>query len=131
MMQETNIIVSEVDFVRLMAIQPSPPLRAELERAIVIPVESIQTNVVTMNARVHYRDERTGLDREVQIVFPDEADIALGKVSILAPVGAALIGLSVGQAIDWDFPDGTERRLTVIAVDQSGNASPAGADHRH
>ncbi|WP_232299207.1 nucleoside diphosphate kinase regulator [Azoarcus sp. CIB] len=130
-MQETNIIVSEVDFVRLMAIQPSPPLRAELERAIVIPVESIQTNVVTMNARVHYRDERTGLDREVQIVFPDEADIALGKVSILAPVGAALIGLSVGQAIDWDFPDGTERRLTVIAVDQSGNASPAGADHRH
>lgn len=122
MMQETNIIVSEVDFVRLMAIQPSPPLRAELERAIVIPVESIQTNVVTMNARVHYRDERTGLDREVQIVFPDEADIALGKVSILAPVGAALIGLSVGQAIDWDFPDGTERRLTVIAVDQSGNA---------
>lgn len=131
MMQETNIIVSEVDFVRLMAIQPSPPLRAELERAIVIPVESIRTNVVTMNARVHYRDEKTGLDREVQIVFPDEADIAQGKVSVLAPVGAALIGLSVGQAIDWDFPDGTERRLTVIAVDQSGNASPAGADHRH
>lgn len=131
MMQETNIIVSEVDFVRLMAIQPSPPLRAELERAIVIPVESIRTNVVTMNARVHYRDEKTGLDREVQIVFPDEADIALGKVSILAPVGAALIGLCVGQAIDWDFPDGTERRLTVIAVDQSGNTSQAGANRRH
>lgn len=131
MMQETNIIVSEVDFVRLMAIQPSPPLRAELERAIVIPVESIQTNVVTMNARVHYRDEKTGLDREVQIVFPDEADIAHGKVSILAPVGAALIGLSVGQAIDWEFPDGTERRLTVIAVDQSGDTSPADADRRH
>ncbi|WP_407280965.1 nucleoside diphosphate kinase regulator [Aromatoleum evansii] len=131
MLQETNIIVSEVDFVRLMAIQPSPPLRAELERAIVLPVESIQTNVVTMNARVHYRDEKTGLDREVQIVFPDEADIAQGKVSVLAPVGAALIGLSVGQAIDWDFPDGTERRLTVIAVDQSGNTSQAGADRRH
>ncbi|NMG29635.1 nucleoside diphosphate kinase regulator [Aromatoleum evansii] len=131
MMQETNIVVSEVDFVRLMAMQPPPTLRAELERAIVIPLESIQADVVTMNARVHYRDEKTGLDRAVQIVFPDEADIGQGKVSVLAPVGAALIGLSVGQAIDWDFPDGTERRLTVIAVDQSGNTGTAGSTRQH
>ncbi|NMF87735.1 nucleoside diphosphate kinase regulator [Aromatoleum petrolei] len=130
-MQEGNIIVSEVDFVRLMAIQPHPSLRAELERAIVIPVESIRTDVVTMNAHVHYRDEKTGLDREVTIVFPEEADIQQGKVSILAPVGAALIGLSAGQAIDWEFPDGTERRLTVIAVEQADSTSRAGANHPH
>lgn len=130
-MPEVNIVVSETDFVRLMAMQPPPTLRAELERAIVIPAESVQTNVVTMNARVHYRDEKAGLDREVQIVFPDEADIAQGKVSVLAPVGAALIGLSVGQAIDWDFPDGTERRLTVIAVDQSATTSEATSIRQH
>lgn len=130
-MQESTIFLSETDFVRLMAIQPHPSLRAELERAIVIPPESIRTNVVTMNAHVHYRDERTGLDREVKIVFPEEADIQQGKVSVLAPVGAALIGLSEGQSIDWEFPDGTERRLIVIAVNQSDSANRATKNRPH
>lgn len=130
-MQDINIVVSDIDFVRLMAIQPPPALRAELERAIVIPTESIQADVVTMNSCVHFRDEKTGLDREVKIVFPEDADIAQGKVSILAPVGAALIGLSVGQAIDWDFPDGTVRRLAVIAVDQSGRGNPSPSTRQH
>jgi regulator of nucleoside diphosphate kinase len=130
-MQESTIFLSETDFVRLMAIQPHPSLRAELERAIVIPSESIRTNVVTMNAHVHYRDERTGLDREVKIVFPEEADIQQGKVSVLAPVGAALIGLSEGQSIDWEFPDGTERRLIVIAVNQSDSANRTTKNRPH
>ncbi|PKO33359.1 MAG: transcription elongation factor GreAB [Betaproteobacteria bacterium HGW-Betaproteobacteria-7] len=116
-MQQTNLIISESDFIRLMATQPPPDLRAELERAIVVHNDLIQTSIVTMGSRVRYAEIETGHSREVEIVFPEEADPALGKVSVFAPVGAALIGLSVGQEIDWDFP-GSSRRLTVVAVSQ-------------
>ena len=116
-MQQTNLIISESDFIRLMATQPPPDLRAELERAIVVPNDLMQTGIVTMGSRVRYAEMETGPSREVEIVFPEEADPARGKVSVFAPVGAALIGLSVGQEIDWDFP-GTCRRLTVVEVSQ-------------
>lgn len=115
-MQATNLIISEHDFVRLMAMQPPPELRAELERAIVVPQESMRPNIVSMQSRVCYQDVATGASREIEIVFPDEADISRGKVSVLAPVGAALIGLSVGQQIEWQFPDGSSHRLEVVEV---------------
>ena len=117
-MQQTNLIISEMDFVRLMAIQPPPDLRAELERAIVIPDDSMKTNIVTMGSRVRYTEHETGNSREIEIVFPEEAEAAAGKVSVFAPVGAALIGLGVGQEIEWDFPGGSTRRLTVVEVIQ-------------
>jgi regulator of nucleoside diphosphate kinase len=116
-MQQTNLIISETDFVRLMAIQPPPDLRAELERAIVVPSDLMQTGIVTMGSRVRYAESETDTRREVEIVFPEEADPVRGKVSVFAPVGAALIGLSVGQEIDWQFP-GSNRRLTVVEVSQ-------------
>ena len=117
-MQQTNLIISERDFVRLMAIQPPPDLRAELERAIVIPDDSMKTDIVTMGSRVRYTEHETGNSREIEIVFPEEAEAAAGKVSVFAPVGAALIGLGVGQEIAWDFPGGSTRRLTVVEVIQ-------------
>lgn len=117
-MQQTNLIISEMDFVRLMAIQPPPDLRAELERAIVIPDDSMKTEIVTMGSRVRYTEHETGNSREIEIVFPEEAEAAAGKVSVFAPVGAALIGLGVGQEIEWDFPGGSTRRLTVVEVIQ-------------
>ncbi|MBS4020310.1 MAG: nucleoside diphosphate kinase regulator [Dechloromonas sp.] len=117
-MQQTNLIISEMDFVRLMAIQPPPDLRAELERAIVIPDDSMKTDIVTMGSRVRYTEHETGNSREIEIVFPEEAEAAAGKVSVFAPVGAALIGLGVGQEIEWDFPGGSTRRLTVVEVIQ-------------
>ena len=69
-----------------------------------------------MNARCVYLDERLGTQREIELVFPEEADPAAGKVSVLTPVGSALIGLKVGQEIAWDFPDGSVRRLKVTGV---------------
>lgn len=117
-MQEVNLIIRECDFARLMALRPPPELRAELDRAIVVTSASIPENIVTMGSRVCYRDHQTGENREVELVYPDEADSATGKVSVLAPVGAALIGLGVGQEIQWDFPNGAVRRLTVLAVIQ-------------
>ena len=126
-MQQTNLIISETDFVRLMAIQPPPDLRAEIERAIVVPNDSMQTCIVTMGSRVLYTEIETSNSREVQIVYPEEADPAQGKISVFAPVGAALIGLSVGQKIDWIFPGGNCRRLVVVGVIQPKNGH---SDHK-
>ncbi|MBL8494643.1 MAG: nucleoside diphosphate kinase regulator [Rhodocyclaceae bacterium] len=115
-MSPEYLILTDHDFVRLMALQPDPRLRAELERAIVVPPETIPAQVVTMHSRVRYLDESSGERREIQVVYPEEADLAEGKVSVFAPVGAALLGLSVDQAIEWDFPGGGKRRLRVEEV---------------
>jgi regulator of nucleoside diphosphate kinase len=115
-MDHRHLIVTERDFVRVMALQPDPPLRAELERAIVVPADVLPADVVTMYSQVRYHDEHAGVTRQIQIVLPEDADMAQGKVSVLAPVGAALLGLEVGQVIEWQFPAGEIRRLRVEEV---------------
>lgn len=115
-MKPDYLILTDNNFVRLMALQPGPHLRAELERAIVVPPSTVPANVVTMHSRVRYLDEASGERREIQVVYPGEADLAQGKVSVFAPVGAALLGLAVGQAIEWDFPGGARRRLRVEEI---------------
>lgn len=115
-MHNPYVFLTEADFTRVMALQPAPSLRAELERAIVVAREAMPADVVTMYSIVRYRDEHARTSREVQIVYPEEADVALGKISVLAPVGAALLGLAAGQAIDWTFPGGEIRRLRVEEV---------------
>lgn len=118
LMQEVILQIRRCDYIRLMALRPPPELRAELDRAIVTPDDSIPKDIVTMNARVCYRDEATGAERWVELAYPEAADPSAGRISVLAPVGAALLGLRVGQDIEWDFPNGAVRRLTVIAVIQ-------------
>lgn len=91
-------------------------LAREIERANVVPGEVDLPNVVRMGSRVTYRDEKTGRIREVRVVYPHEADIELNRISVLTPVGAALIGLSVGQMIEFQTPTRDQRSLTVLAV---------------
>lgn len=91
-------------------------LFAELDRAEVVPDGRIGGDVVRMGSRLRFTST-AGEDRTVTLVFPVEADIAAGKVSILTPVGVALIGLSAGQSIDWTARDGRRHRLTVESVD--------------
>lgn len=91
-------------------------LQDELDRADVLPSSDVPNDVVTMHARVLYQDESTGERRYVTLVYPDESDVRAGRISVLAPVGSALLGLSAGQAIDWEFPDGARRRLRVEEV---------------
>jgi len=110
------LIVTETDFALLRKIASRQALEHELGRAIVVSDEAVPGDVVTMNSRVLYVDETTGERRFVTIVFPDEADAGAGRISVLAPVGSALLGLSIGQAIEWPFPDGTTRRLRVEDV---------------
>jgi regulator of nucleoside diphosphate kinase len=69
-----------------------------------------------MGSLVSFRDDTTGQVREVILTYPDRADIAAGRVSVLTPIGAALIGLSNGQTINWQAPAGDWRPLTVLSV---------------
>jgi regulator of nucleoside diphosphate kinase len=110
------LIITDVDLARLRRLPLDEGLQRELERAIVVSSEAVPRDVVTMNSRVLYVDETTGERRWVTIVYPETADAGDGRVSVLAPVGAALLGLSVGQAIEWEFPDGGTRRLRVEDV---------------
>jgi regulator of nucleoside diphosphate kinase len=117
------LIITETDLALLRKLRPHEALRHELERAIVVSSEAVPPDVVTMNSRVLYVDETTAERRLVTVVYPAEADASEGRISVLAPVGAALLGLSVGQAIEWNFPDGSRRRLRVEDVSYQPESS--------
>lgn len=91
--------------------------RAKLHRAASIPAD-----VVTMGTQVEFRDEASGVTRTVTLAWPQDADIAAGRISILTPIGAGLIGLSEGQQILWPDRDGRERNLTIVRVGQPSAA---------
>lgn len=112
-MLNNELIVSSRDYARLLALGSAVPLADELSRASVVPEERMPDNVVRMHSRVTYLDTDSGRRREVELVYPDEADLTSGKISVLAPVGSALLGLAEGQSIDWPFPRGGVRRLRV------------------
>lgn len=98
----------------------------ELERARVVADSKLRPDVIRMGSTLRFTTD-TGEDRTVVLVFPGEANIAEGKVSVLTPIGAALIGLSEGQSIDWTGRDGRVHRLTVERVDRTGG--PPAAAH--
>lgn len=97
-------------------------LQAELDRADVVGHDEVPAGVVTMNSRVHCREESSGKDYHLTLVYPQDAG-GDGKVSILAPVGSALLGLSVGQHIDWTAPSGKVLKLTLLAVEYQPEAA--------
>jgi len=119
------ITITESDFERLdrlaaVAAKTFPRtadfLAREIARANIVDSSARPPGVVGMGTAVAYRDDVTGNERTVTLVFPDEADLAAGKISVLTPVGAALIGLSAGQSIEWRTPGGGVRSLTVLRV---------------
>lgn len=89
----------------------------ELERASVVPDMAVPADVVRMNSTVLFRTIG-GEERSVDLVFPRDADIAAGKISVLTPVGSALIGLQTGHSITWLTRDGRKQLLTVLSVTQ-------------
>jgi regulator of nucleoside diphosphate kinase len=120
-----EIIVGDTDHTRLtnlataaLAAVPdtAEELLSELDRARIVSDESVPHDVVRMGSLVAFR---SGDDvKRVTLVFPQDADIAAGKVSVLTPVGAALLGLATGESITWTARDGTRHELTVMSVEQ-------------
>ena len=110
------IFVTEPDLVRLRDINNHSSLAVELDRAVVLSSGPVPPDLVTMNSCIVFEDQSTGEHREITIVFPQDANAAQGNVSVLAPLGTALLGLSVGQSIVWPFPDGSTRNLRVVRL---------------
>lgn len=90
-------------------------LKKELERAEVVPSAELPADVVTMNSRVRVRDLDSGRESIYALVFPRDADVAQGRISVLAPIGTAIIGYRAGDVIEWEVPAG-EKRFKVEEV---------------
>lgn len=101
-------------------------LEEEIERAKIVPLARIPPNVVTMRSRVRIVDMRTGEQLVYQIVYPHEANYAAQKISILAPIGMAVLGWAAGTEIEWQVPSG-RRRLRIEAVEQQAASARAAA----
>ncbi|MEC7761696.1 MAG: nucleoside diphosphate kinase regulator [Pseudomonadota bacterium] len=101
-----------------MASQPklADLLLEELGRAKIVPDTNLPDDVVAMHRPVTYRDESTGRDKTVTLVYPEEADIARGHVSVLTPIRIALLGLAEKATFPWETRDGTKRMLSVVSV---------------
>lgn len=121
----TSITVTSQDHQRLYALATSKAARSsetfealahELERAHVVEAAEIPAHVVTMHSRVVIRDQAIDRDQIYTLVYPGEEDIAIGHISILTPLGAALIGLSEGQTLSWTTRDGRTKELTVRSI---------------
>lgn len=120
-----HVLAQESDLVASLALtvehrQPvvAAMLLEEIERAELHEPSTMPADAVKIGSAISFMDERTGHVRSVQLVMPIDADIEEGRISILTPIGAALYGLSAGDAIDWPDLDGKERRIIILGVTQ-------------
>ena len=120
-----HLLDSESDLVGSLALQAehrqpvvAAMLLAEIDRAELHDQKSLPDNVVTLGSEIDFIDEKSHQLRTVRLVLPAEANIALGRISILTPMGAGLYGLMAGQSIDWPDLEGRERQLRILAVRQ-------------
>lgn len=88
----------------------------EIDRAKVLPTDQMSADVVNIGSTVTFRDELTCRSQTVTLVLPKDADIGRGFVSVLTPIGVALLGLSESATIYWQTLDGEDRRLTIVRV---------------
>lgn len=123
--KEPQIILSSSDLDRLerlldsASLEETPgleALRRELDRAEVVEPGAVPPNVITMNSTARFVDESTGREFELTLAYPDDIHMTHGTVSVLAPIGSALLGLSVGQSIEWALPGDRKTTLRVLAV---------------
>jgi regulator of nucleoside diphosphate kinase len=125
-MKQGPIFITKSDLERLQAVlvrqretlrgnEYSAKLQVELDKAVIVESKEIPGDVVTMHSTVELTDLDTGGTEIHTLVFPEEADIAKGKLSVLAPIGTAMLGYRVGDEFEWQVPAGV-RRLRVSKV---------------
>ncbi|MDM7995076.1 MAG: nucleoside diphosphate kinase regulator [Acidobacteriota bacterium] len=86
-------------------------LEEELDRAVLVPSKKVPADVATMNSQMRVKDLDSEKEMSIQIVFPSDADFEQGKISVLAPIGTALIGYREGDTVEWKVPSGIRRLL--------------------
>jgi len=90
-------------------------LEAELDRAVIVDPKHIPANVITMRSKVRLKDLVNGETKIYSLVFPTEANLSEGKISVLAPIGTAILGYKLGDSIEWPVPSGV-RKLKVDEI---------------
>ena len=93
-------------------------LAEELARATIVEDHVLPANTVALDTRVRFRNEANGTVRDVVLVLPAHASVGDGRISVLSPIGSALIGLRVHDGIDWPLPNGRVTRLRVLDVER-------------
>jgi regulator of nucleoside diphosphate kinase len=84
-------------------------LEQELDRAMIVDPKKVPPNLVTMNSQVRLEDLETGEEMVYTLVYPEDADYTHNKISILAPIGTAMLGYRVGDIFEWKVPDGISK----------------------
>lgn len=132
-MREQPLIVTEFDARRLRSLLGAHPqaslrdqehlleLKSELERALVVDAAQVPPDVVTMHTHVEVLELSTGERKQYVLTFPSEADVAERRISVLAPLGTALLGYREGDEFEWEMPGGV-RRLRIERVIQPATA---------
>ena len=124
-MSRPTIIINELDAERIDRLLEQPSfaslpvaaaLNDELDRAQMCAPQDMPADVVTMNSQVKFRDLTTGEVRTRTLVYPANMTDSSTQLSVLAPVGAALIGLRVGDTIHWELPGGASTHLEVLEL---------------
>lgn len=125
MAKRPKIVISSTDLARLEKLLESlsdgafpgkAELEAELDRADVVEPQEIPSSVVTMNSTVRFRVDSTDEEFCLTLVYPKDVDASGGTISILAPVGSALLGLSEGDQIEWPKPGGGTLQVRIVEV---------------
>lgn len=119
--QISSIVISKSDYSRISELlmklnQINSSLAEEIERAQVVGDEELPADVVRVGSIVRFKDVETQQISTLTLVYPEESSSQENRVSILAPVGSALIGLRPGQVIEWAIPRGV-KRIQVLAVE--------------
>jgi regulator of nucleoside diphosphate kinase len=127
MMNEKTILITEMDRQRLVDLIVDAQsgeyrgsvylekLRGELDRAQIVSPQQIPGDVITMNSKVVIRDLDSGEDEIHTLVYPEQANAAEGKISVLAPIGTAMLGYRIGDVFEWEVPAG-KRRLRIEKI---------------
>jgi regulator of nucleoside diphosphate kinase len=119
-MNRKKIIVNSRDYTKLTGIINIKPgsseneyrgLYEELKNAVLVEPEKMPPDVITMNSKVRFKDIEESEDYIFSLVYPEEADTSKGKLSILAPIGTALLGYRVGDKVKWKVPAGEKTFL--------------------
>jgi regulator of nucleoside diphosphate kinase len=106
------------------AIEPVQLLLSKVNHeADIVPGRRISADIVTVNSTATFRDELTGSEHRVTLVYPAEASISERRISVLSPVGRALLGQSVGSLVAFEQPDGTLRQIRVLELNYQPEAS--------
>jgi regulator of nucleoside diphosphate kinase len=125
---ELLTLVDSARFDRRVSAESLNALERELFRATIVEPSELSSDVVTMNSTVWFRDLDSDELEKYSLVYPAKADVLRDRISVLAPIGTALLGYRVGDVIEWRVPSG-KRRFEIVDVLPAPSSKPCDEEH--